>query len=132
VSCVPVKRRTVVGMDFDPFALGCPSRQVLDRVGDRWTVLVVLALRDGTLRFTQVRDRVQGISEKVLSGLLRGLVRDGLLTRTQQPGIPPRVDYALTPLGEDLAATLGGLDRWAREHAAQMLRARDVYDSASR
>lgn len=118
-------------MEFDPFALGCPSRQLLDRVGDRWTVLIVLALRDGALRFTQVRDRVQGISEKVLSGLLRGLVRDGLLTRTQRPGIPPRVDYALTPLGEDLAATLGGLDRWTREHAAQVLRAQDAFDSAS-
>lgn len=118
-------------MEFDPFALGCPSRQVLDRVGDRWTVLIVLSLRDGTLRFTQVRDRVQGISDKVLSGLLRAMVRDGLLTRTQQPGIPPRVDYALTPLGQDLAATLDRLDRWAREHAAQVLSAQDAFDNAS-
>ena len=108
-------------MEYDPFSATCPSRQLLDRVGDRWTVLIVLALTDGSLRFKQVRERIEGISEKMLSQHLKELARHGLVTRTQQATIPPRVDYELTALGLDLAKTLLLLDRWTRAHTGEVL-----------
>ncbi|GAA4554145.1 winged helix-turn-helix transcriptional regulator [Amycolatopsis samaneae] len=112
----------------NPFNRDCPTRQLLDRIGDQWTVLIVGALAEGPLRFTEVGKRVDGISQKVLTQTLRSLVRDGLLTRTAYPVIPPRVEYALTPLGRDLAEPLDMLDRWARGHMAEVERARDAYD----
>lgn len=115
-------------MEYDPFAATCPSRQVLDRIGDRWAILIVLALDDGPLRFSQVRDRVAGISEKMLSQHTKELVRHGLMTRTQHATIPPRVDYELTPLGCDLARTLLMLERWTREHTGEVLSAVAAFD----
>lgn len=117
-------------LDFDPTDRDCPARQLLDRIGDQWTVLIVLSLCAGPRRFTQIGEVVSGISQKVLSQTLRSLVRDGMLTRTAYAEVPPRVEYALTPLGHSLADTVAYLDRWAREHMAEVLTARAEFDRA--
>lgn len=83
----------------DPYKRGCPSRQLLDRTGDRWTVLVVGALTDGPLRFAQPAARIDGVSQKMLTQALRALERDGLVTRTIYPQLTPRVEYELTEAG---------------------------------
>ncbi len=116
----------------DPYAAQCPSRQALDRIGDRWTVLVVGALAAGPQRFTELARRVEGISQKMLTSTLRGLERDGLVTRTVHARVPVRVDYELTELGRSLQQPIGALERWAREHMADVLAARERYDGRQR
>ncbi|GAA3568985.1 helix-turn-helix domain-containing protein [Amycolatopsis ultiminotia] len=113
----------------NPYDRDCPTRQLLDRIGDQWTVLIVGALREGPLRFTQIGKQVEGISQKVLTQTLRSLVRDGILVRTAYPVIPPKVEYTLTPLGRDLAEPLDMLDRWARHHMDQVTTARAAFDA---
>lgn len=112
----------------DPYEEGCPSRTVLDRIGDRWTVLIVGALAPGPLRFSELARRVSGISQKMLTQTLRGLERDGLVTRTVHAEVPPRVEYALTSAGRTLTAPLAALDAWAREHMSTIIDARERYD----
>jgi DNA-binding HxlR family transcriptional regulator len=112
----------------NPYDRDCPTRQLLDRIGDQWTVLIIGTLADGPLRFTEVGKRVDGISQKVLTQTLRSLVRDGLLTRTAYAEIPPRVEYELTALGRDLVEPVKMLQRWASTHIPQVLSARDAYD----
>ena len=113
------------GNAFDP---DCPTRIVLDRVGDKWTVLVVSALADGTLRFTELRARVGGVAPKVLTQTLRALERDGILKRTVYAEVPPRVEYSLTRLGRSLATPIDAIQNWAETHVAAVLTARDKYD----
>ncbi|MFC8502032.1 winged helix-turn-helix transcriptional regulator [Pedococcus sp. NPDC057267] len=113
------------GDAFDP---DCPTRLVLDRVGDKWTVLVIDALSDGPLRFTQLRDRVGGVAPKVLTQTLRTLERDGLLTRTVHAQVPPRVDYEVTELGRSLSGPLAVLTDWAETHVGRIMRAREEYE----
>ena len=115
-------------MGPDPYDRNCPTRQLLDRIGDQWTVLIVGALSGGPLRFTEIGRRVDGISQKVLTQTLRSLVRDGILTRTAYPTIPPKVEYELTALGRNLSEPLDVLDRWARQHMSSVQEARDAYD----
>jgi DNA-binding HxlR family transcriptional regulator len=98
---------------FDP---ACPTRQVLDLIGDRWTVLIVLALTEQTMRFTELRKRLRGISPKVLTNVLRNLERDGLVDREVFAEVPPRVEYSLTPLGHTLHKPLDALRDWATKH----------------
>lgn len=109
---------------FDVFNPLCPTRQVLDRIGDRWTVMIVLALIDGTKRFGELREAVQGISPKVLTAALRGLERDGLVERRIYAEVPPRVDYTLTPLGGTLAVPLRAVRDWAEQHMSEIEQAR--------
>ncbi|MDR6862079.1 winged helix-turn-helix transcriptional regulator [Phycicoccus sp. 3266] len=116
------------GDAFDP---DCPTRLVLDRVGDKWTVLVIDALSDGPLRFTQLRDRIGGVAPKVLTQTLRTLERDGLLTRTVHAQVPPRVDYEVTELGRSLSGPLATLTDWAETHVGRILRAREEYERAA-
>ncbi|MFB9689189.1 winged helix-turn-helix transcriptional regulator [Amycolatopsis plumensis] len=116
-------------MGPDPYDRNCPTRQLLDRIGDQWTVLIVGALSGGPLRFTELGRRVDGISQKVLTQTLRSLVRDGILTRTAYPTIPPKVEYELTALGRNLSEPLDMLDRWARQHMSLVQEARDAYDA---
>ena len=99
----------------DAYARDCASRVVLDRIGDRWTVLVVGALSDGTLRFSELRARVEGITPKVLTQTLRALERDGLVTRTVYAEVPPRVEYQLSDLGRSAAVPLAALRGWVDE-----------------
>jgi DNA-binding HxlR family transcriptional regulator len=93
----------------------CAVRQVLDRVGDQWSCLVMLMLEDGTLRFGELKKKLDGISPRVLTHTLRSLEQDGLVTRHAFATIPPRVDYAITDLGLSLAAAMRPLVRWAEE-----------------
>jgi DNA-binding HxlR family transcriptional regulator len=101
---------------------------VLARVGDKWSVLVVTRLGNGPLRFNELRRAIGGISQRMLTLTLRGLERDGLVTRTVFPTIPPRVDYALTPLGRDLLNPVSALGAWAIRNQAKIARAREQFD----
>ena len=113
----------------DPFTSACPTREILDRIGDRWTVLVVSSLEDGPMRFSELGRRIEGISQKMLTQTLRGLERDGLVTRTVQAAVPPRVDYALTDLGRTLTPVIAALDAWARAHMSDVTASRSAYDA---
>ncbi|MDE2285881.1 MAG: helix-turn-helix transcriptional regulator [Hyphomicrobiales bacterium] len=101
---------------------------VLARVGDKWSVLVVSRLGEGPVRFNELRRSIGGISQRMLTLTLRGLERDGLITRTAFPTIPPRVDYALTALGRDLLHPVSALGAWAIRNQAKIARAREVFD----
>ena len=115
---------------FDVFKAACPSRQVLDRVADRWTSLVLLALSDGTMRFSELRRRIEGVSQKMLTQTLRGLERDGLVRREVFPTVPVTVEYTLTALGESLLAAVQGIRSWAYAHIDEIDVARERYDAA--
>ena len=104
---------------------------VLARVGDKWSVLVIVLLSDGPRRFNELKRMIGGISQRMLTLTLRGLERDGLVKRTVFPTIPPRVDYELTDLGRGLRKPVEALGRWAREHQPQITRARDQFDQRS-
>lgn len=114
---------------WDPFDAGCPSRRLLDRIGDRWSVLVLLALADGPMRFSQLRRVVEGVSQKMLTQTLRALERDGLLDRTVFAEVPPRVQYELTALGRDLLGPLQVLSGWAVQHMSAVAAAQRAYDA---
>jgi DNA-binding HxlR family transcriptional regulator len=107
----------------------CHVRDVLDRVGDKWTLSVVAELGKGVRRFTELRRAVPGISQRMLTVTLRALERDGLVRRTVHPVVPPHVDYELTRLGETLLETAWALMNWAIEHASDIAGARREYDS---
>ncbi|EQD43653.1 transcriptional regulator, HxlR family [mine drainage metagenome] len=114
-------------LDYDVLQAACPTRQVLDRIADKWTMLVVLALEDGTLRFSQLRARVQGVTQKMLTQTLRGLERDGLVDRRVYPTVPVTVEYTLTPLGHSLAEAVAGLRAWSYDHMPKIEAARKRY-----
>lgn len=108
----------------------CPLREVLDRIGDKWSVLVVLCLSEGTLRFSALRRRIEGVSQRMLTETLRQLERDGIVRRTVYPAVPVRVEYALTELGETLITPLAALTAWAEQNRAAIVRSRAAYDQA--
>lgn len=103
--------------------------EVLARVGDKWSVLVVTRLGDGPRRFNELRRSIGGISQRMLTLTLRGLERDGLVTRTAFPTIPPHVEYALTPLGRDLLRPVSALGEWALRNQVKIERARSSFDA---
>ena len=103
---------------------------ILQRVGDKWTVLVVGKLGKGPLRFNELRTAIGGISQKMLTTTLRGLERDGFVTRTVFPTIPPRVDYELTDLGYELLEPVNALGEWARKNTGRVNAARARFDAA--
>jgi DNA-binding HxlR family transcriptional regulator len=108
---------------------GCLAvREVLNRVGDKWSVFIVGMLGDGPLRFSELRRSIEGISQRMLTLTLRGLERDGLVKRTVTPTIPPRVDYELTKVGRTLLEPVQALASWAEEHRFEMQAARDRRD----
>lgn len=111
---------------FDP---ECPTRVVLDRIGDKWTVLVVMLLRDGPLRFSHLRDGIGGVAPKVLTQTLRRMERDGMLTRTIYPEVPPRVEYELTALGRSLTGPIATISEWAETHMSHISAAWERYDA---
>ncbi len=106
----------------------CEVRDVLDRVGDKWSVYVIHLLGGGTMRFSELKRGIDGISQRMLTVTLRGLERDGLVTRTVYPEVPPRVEYALTPLGQTLLEATCALFNWSVEHRADIDAARVRYD----
>ncbi|WDD96530.1 helix-turn-helix transcriptional regulator [Burkholderia sp. FERM BP-3421] len=110
------------------YAAECPTRLVLDRIADKWTVLILALLVHRPLRFNALLRQVEGLSQKVLSQTLKRLERDGLLSRTVHATVPVSVEYALTPLGATLARALGPLIAWAETHIDAVLAAREAYD----
>jgi DNA-binding HxlR family transcriptional regulator len=105
---------------------------VLARIGDKWSVLVVTRLGADPMRFNELRRAIGGISQRMLTLTLRGLERDGLVTRTVFPTIPPRVDYELTPLGRDLLVPVSALGEWAIRNQAKIARAREQFDGIAK
>lgn len=114
---------------YDVFARECPSREALKHITDRWGSLTLGALLDGTFRFNELRRRVEGVSEKMLAQTLHALERDGLVHREAQQSNPPRVDYALTPLGNQVARQLRLLIDLVEDRMPQVLQAREHYDA---
>ena len=113
----------------DPYRADCPTRRILDRIGDRWTVLIVGTLDGGGgLRFSELRRRIEGISQKMLTQTLRGLERDGLVRRTVYPEVPVRVEYALTEAGRTLQEPLRALQKWSIEHLGSVSASQEAYD----
>jgi DNA-binding HxlR family transcriptional regulator len=104
------------------------ARQVLDRVGDKWSVLTIILLGSGPKRFSELRRSVDGISQRMLTLTLRGLERDGLVKRSVFPTVPPRVEYSLTPLGRTLLVPLAELATWAFRNGGEISRARAEFD----
>ncbi|MEV5706988.1 helix-turn-helix domain-containing protein [Actinoallomurus sp. NPDC052274] len=106
----------------------CEVRQILDRVADKWSLLVIALLDRRSLRFTELRRMIDGISQRMLTRTLRHLERDGLVSRTVHPTVPPRVDYELTALGATLHTTIRALVTWTEEHQGQIAAARAAFD----
>lgn len=102
----------------------CPSREVMKHVTSRWGVLTLMVLRDGTLRFSELRRRVGGVSERMLAQTLRWLEDDGLVARRSYPVVPPRVEYSLTPLGTEAAARVSALADWIEVSLPRVIAAR--------
>jgi DNA-binding HxlR family transcriptional regulator len=114
---------------FDVLAAACPTRQVINRIGDRWSLLVLYALERGTLRFQELRRAVDGVSQKMLTQTLRNLERDGLVQREVYAAVPARVEYSLTPLGRSLSGRIAAIRSWAYDHMDTIEAARAAFDS---
>jgi DNA-binding HxlR family transcriptional regulator len=112
----------------DAFHSDCPARMVLDHVTSRWGVLVLTALRERDLRFYELRAKIEGISEKMLSQTLRTLVRDGLVGRTVEPSAPPKVTYELTSHGHEITEPLMVLSAWISQHAEDIVAMQAAFD----
>ena len=115
----------------NPYDSKCPTRVVLDRIADKWTVLVLGLLCQRPLRFNQLRREVDGLTQKMLSQTLKALERDGLVTRKAFPTVPVTVEYSITPLGATLSATVDELQRWARDHIGEVVKAQQRYDASA-
>ena len=107
----------------------CPSREALDRIGDKWASLIIGLLEDGTMRFSDLQRAIGGITQKMLTQTLRSLERDGLVKRTVYPEVPPRVEYSLTELGTTLIEPLAVLRDWAQQHISKVTVAQQEYDA---
>jgi DNA-binding HxlR family transcriptional regulator len=114
---------------WNVYATACPTRLVLDRIADKWAVLVLGLLGDGPVRFNNLRRQIEGISQKMLSQTLKSLERDGLVARKVIPTVPVTVEYSITPLGETLSATVDSLRIWAETHIEKVLMAQRQYDA---
>ncbi|SFW91685.1 DNA-binding transcriptional regulator, HxlR family [Amycolatopsis australiensis] len=112
------------GLPADVYSAKCPTREVLDHIAGKWTVLIVDALAERTLRYTELRRRIEGISQKMLTQTLRQLEADGFVTRTAYPTVPPQVEYTLTPLGHSLRSPIAALREWVEAHINDIERAR--------
>jgi DNA-binding HxlR family transcriptional regulator len=113
----------------DAYSADCPTRQILDRVGDKWAVLILLLLRDKPLRFNQLHRAIEGISQKMLSQVLKSLERDGLVRRRAIATVPVTVEYSITTLGQTLATAVDPLRDWAEHHLKEVLAAQRRYDA---
>ncbi|HEY0812526.1 MAG TPA: helix-turn-helix domain-containing protein [Pseudonocardia sp.] len=132
------QKRAQAKVDYDAFMATCPSRQLLDRVSDKWVSLILAALGDDgpgdecgprSMRYSELSRRLAGVSQKMLTQTLRSLERDGLLTRTVVPTVPVTVKYELTDLGLSLHELMHGIKHWAESHMDQVLANREDYDS---
>ena len=124
----PIKLKHCKG---DVSKTGCPSREVLALIADKWTVLIIHALDKKTLRHNELARLLGDISQKVLTHGLRKLERNGIIVRTVYPVVPPKVEYALSPIGRTLVGALGTLSTWAETHFSEVLAAREKFDGAT-
>jgi DNA-binding HxlR family transcriptional regulator len=108
---------------------GCEVRQILDRIADKWSLLVIALLERRKLRFTELKKSIEGISQRMLTNTLRQLERDGIVKRTVFPVVPPRVEYELTPLGCTLHETIQSLVEWTERNQREIIAARVRYDA---
>ena len=115
-------------MKPNAYSAECPTRQILDRVGDKWAVLILLLIRDEPMRFNALRRAIEGISQKMLSQVLKSLERDGLIKRRVFATVPVTVEYSITPLGKTLAAAVDPLRDWAEQNLKEVLSAQRRYD----
>jgi DNA-binding HxlR family transcriptional regulator len=113
----------------DAFVAECPTRDLLDRLSDKWVSLVLVALAPGSLRYRELHRRIDGVSQKMLTQTLRILARDGILTRTLTPTVPLRTDYELTDLGRTLLPIMAAIKTWAETHITDVDQARADYDA---
>jgi DNA-binding HxlR family transcriptional regulator len=116
-------------MKPDAYSADCPTRQILDRVGDKWAVLILLLIRPEPMRFNALRRAIEGISQKMLSQVLKSLERDGLIRRKAIPTVPVTVEYSITPLGATLATAVDPLRDWAERYLKEVLAAQRRYDA---
>nr|WP_320167248.1 helix-turn-helix domain-containing protein [uncultured Methylophaga sp.] len=116
---------------WDVYNKNCPTRLVLDRIADKWTVLTVGALANETKRFSQLQRELDGISQKMLTQTLRGLERDGVIQRQVYPTVPPKVEYSLTPLGRTLITLLENITDWSEDNIERVIEAQQAYDEQS-
>lgn len=129
-GCVLKSRKNAGQIAFISHHEACPFvRDVLTRVGDKWSVLVIMLLGDGTKRFSELKRMIDGVSQRMLTLTLRGLERDGLVFRKVFPTVPPRVEYTLTPLGKTLLKTVTSLAIWGMDNREEIERARDEFDN---
>jgi DNA-binding HxlR family transcriptional regulator len=129
VTNAPSRRaRGLQDWSFDPH---CPVRDVLDRIGDKWSTLILMTLADGPQRFSAVRRAVPDISKRMLTQTFRDLERDGLITRTVFPTKPPSVEYGLTSVGQTILEPLDALVRWADRYGSAIRGARAAFDEAT-
>jgi DNA-binding HxlR family transcriptional regulator len=123
------QRRAVQKSEYDVFVANCPSRQLLDRLSDKWVTLVLCALEDESQRYSQLARTIAGVSQKMLTQTLRTLERDGMITRTVTATVPVTVTYELTALGRSLLVVFGGLKIWAESLMDEVIEARASYDA---
>lgn len=126
------KTRAASPEPYNVYAQNCPTRVVLDRLADKWTVLILRRLAEGPVRFNGLRREIEGVSQKVLSQTLKALERDGLIARKAFATVPVTVEYSITPLGRTLAATVDALAHWAETHIESVLAAQRSYDTERR
>jgi DNA-binding HxlR family transcriptional regulator len=118
-------------LEYNVYEDKCPTRMVLNRLADKWALLVLDRLKNETVRFNQLRRDLKGVSQKVLSQTLKKLERDGLILRTVIPTVPVSVEYALTPLGQTLTDSVAALTHWAEHNMDEVLAAQKAYDEVS-
>lgn len=123
------QRRARRKIEYDAFMATCPSRQVLDRLSDKWVNLVLCALVDGEMRYSELSRRIAGVSQKMLTQTLRNLERDGLVSRQVTATVPVTVDYELTGLGRSLQRVIAPLVAWSQDNIGDIHRAREEYDA---
>lgn len=119
-----------ISNSWDAYQTECPTRLVLNRIADKWAVLVLGLLESETKRFSTLQREIGGISQKMLTQTLRGLERDGLIARTIYPTVPPKVEYTITPLGKTLVGLLAALRVWSETHIEEVQQAQSNYDKA--
>ncbi len=130
VTRTAAERRLDAKEAYDAYLATCPSRRLLARVSDKWVALVICALAAGEMRFSELSRQIAGVSQKMLTQTLRGLERDGLVSRRVTAEVPVRVDYALTPLGRSLLVTIEAVKRWAEMNMPAVEAAQQAYDEA--
>ena len=124
------QRRQAQKVEYNAMNADCPTRQLVDVLSDKWVTLVFCALMQGPQRHSQIGRQVAGVSQKMLTQTLRGLERDGFVSRTVTPSVPVRVDYELTGLGWQFAPLISAIKGWAETHMDEVLAAREAYDGA--